>query len=90
MADLWFATTLQHSLVMTVAGQYSAFPDIGAAVLQMLARNSDIGMSAEDAKQVLSVMRELAPHADGAPTLKRLKTSGVHLATGLDPFPRKH
>ena len=80
-AELWFATTLQYSLAMTVAGQYAAFPDIGAAVLQMLARNSNIAMSAEDAKQVLSVMRELAPHLDVAPALKRLKASGMHLAT---------
>ena len=80
-AELWFATTLQHSLTMTVSGQYAAFPDIGAAVLQMLARKSDITMSAEDAKQVLSVMRELAPHADVAPALKRLKASGMRLAT---------
>ena len=80
-AELWFATTLQHSLAMTVAGQYAAFTDIGAAVLQMLARNSDIAMSAEDAKQVLSVMRELAPHTDVAPAVKRLKASGMRLAT---------
>lgn len=60
-AELWFATMLQHSLAMTVAGQYASFPDIGAAVLRMLARNSDIAMGQEDAKQVLSVMRELAP-----------------------------
>lgn len=29
-AELWFATTLQHSLAMTVAGQYAPFADIGA------------------------------------------------------------
>ncbi len=80
MSELWFATTLQHSLAMTVAGQYAAFLDIGAAVLQMLARNSDLAISVEDAKQVLSVMRELEPHPDVAPALKRLKASGLRLA----------
>ena len=80
-AELWFATTLQHSLTMTVAGHYAVFSDIGAAVLQMLARNSDIAMNAEDARQVLSVMRELPAHADVAPALKRLKASGMRLAT---------
>lgn len=79
-AQLWFATVLQHSLAMTVAGQYAAFPDIGAAVLRMLARNSDLTMSEADAKEVLSVMRELAPHPDVAPALKRLKASGLRLA----------
>ena len=65
---------------MTVAGQYAAFPDVGAAVLRMLARNSDLAMSEDDAKQVLSVMRELAPYPDVAPALKRLKASGLRLA----------
>ena len=80
-AELWFATVLQHSLAMTVAGQYAAFADIGAAVLRMLARNSDLAMSEADAKQVLSVMRELAPHPDVAPALTRLKASGLRLAS---------
>lgn len=80
-AELWFATVLQHSLAMTVAGQYAAFSDIGAAVLRMLARNSDLAMSEADTKQVLSVMRELAPHPDVAPALTRLKASGLRLAS---------
>lgn len=80
-AELWFATMLQHSLVMTVAGQYAAFPDIGAAVLRMLARNSDLTISEADAKEILSIMRELAPYPDVAPALKRLKASGLRLAT---------
>lgn len=79
-AELWFATMLQHSLAMTVAGQYAAFQDIGAAVLRMLARNGDMAMSEADAKEVLSVMRELTPHPDVAPALKRLKASGLRLA----------
>ena len=41
-AQLWFTTMLQYSLVMTVSQQHAAFPEIGAATLRMLARNSDI------------------------------------------------
>ncbi len=80
-AKLWFTTMLQYSLVMTVSDQYASFGDIGAAVLQMLARNRDIVLKAEDAKQVLSVIRTLPPHPDVPPALDRLKARGIRLAT---------
>ena len=80
-AKLWFTTMLQYSLVMTVSDQYASFGDIGAAVLQMLARNRDVVLKAEDAKQVLSVIRTLPPHPDVRPALDQLKTRGIRLAT---------
>lgn len=79
--ELWFATMLQYSLAMTVSGQYAAFPDIGAAVLQMMARNSDVALSEQDAKDALSVMRTLAPHPDVKPALERLSALGWRMAT---------
>ena len=79
-ANLWFTTMLQYTLVMTVSDQYASFGDIGAAVLQMLARNRDIALKADDAKQVLSVIRRLPPHPDVRPALDRLKTRGIRLA----------
>lgn len=80
-SELWFATMLQHSLAMTVSGQYAPFPDIGAAVLQMLARNSDVVLSQEDAQEVLSILRKLAPHPDVERGLERLKRHGLRMAT---------
>ena len=80
-ADLWFTTMLQHALVMTVSEQYVAFPDIGAATLQMLARNSDIALSSEDAKEALSIMLTLPPHADVKSALARLKGTDMRMAT---------
>lgn len=80
-AKLWFTTMLQYSLVMTVSDQYASFGDIGAAVLQMLARNRDVVLKAEDAKQVMSVIRTLPPHPDVRPALDRLKARGIRLAT---------
>ena len=79
--ELWFATMLQYSLAMTVSGQYAAFPEIGAAVLQMMARNSDVALSEQDAKEALSVMRTLAPHPDVNPALERLSALGWRMAT---------
>ena len=80
-AELWFATMLHYSLAMTVSGRYAPFPEIGAAALQMLARNSDISLSEEDAKETMALMRQLAPHPDVAPALERLKSGGWRMAT---------
>lgn len=78
---LWFATMLHYSLVMTVSGQFTGFPEIGTASLQMLARNSDIRLPADEARQMVGGMRTLAPHPDVAPALKRLKAAGFRMAT---------
>jgi len=79
--ELWFATMLHYSLAATVSGQYFAFPEIGAAVLQMLARNSDVTISQEDAKKTLSIMQSLPAHQDVEPGLRRLKAAGFRMAT---------
>ena len=78
--DLWFATMLQYSLATTVSGQYFAFPEIGAAALRMLARNSDVTISQEDAKKTLSIMKSLPAHKDVEPALRRLKAAGFRMA----------
>jgi len=80
-AKLWFTTMLQYSRVMTVSDEYASCGDSGAAVLQMRARNRDVVLKVEDAKQVLSVIRTLPPHPDVRPALDRLKTRGIRLAT---------
>ena len=80
-ATLWFTTMLQYSLVMTVSGQYAGFADIGAATLQMLARNSDIALDPAEAKKILAGMRTLPAHGDVAPALERLKQKGVRMVT---------
>lgn len=80
-ADLWFATMLQYSLATTVSGQYFAFPDIGAAVLRMLATRSDVAIGQDDAKQLLSAMKSLPAHRDVEPGLRRLRDAGFRMAT---------
>lgn len=79
--QLWFTTMLHYSLVMTVSGQYAGLPEIGTATLQMLARNSDITLSQQEAKQIVSGMRTLAPHREVTGALERLKKAGVRMAT---------
>ena len=79
-AALWFSNLLHHSLVMTVNGRYNDFAEIGAAVLQMLARNRDIALTDDDARETLAAMRSLPAHDDVRPALERLQASGYRLA----------
>lgn len=78
---LWFTTMLHYSLVMTTSGQYAALPDIGAATLQMLARNSEVVLDPGDAAELVGGMRSLPPHPDVVPALERLKKAGMRMAT---------
>lgn len=80
-ATLWFSMMLHHSLVMTVSDRHADLMDVGAAVLQMLARNRGIALGTGEARQVLSAMRSLPPHPDVLPALERLQRVGYRLAT---------
>ncbi len=79
-SKLWFAMMLQYALVMTVSEQHAPFPEIGAAVLKMLARKKGMALSDEDAKNALQTMLALPAHADVRPGLERLKEAGFRLA----------
>lgn len=80
-ARLWFSTMLHHSLVMTVAGQYAPFPEIGIATLTMLARNREVILHGDDAKKAISPLLALPAHPDVRPALDRLRQAGYRLAT---------
>lgn len=78
---LWFTTMLQYSLVMTVSGQYQALGEIGAATLQMMARNREVVLSEAAAKEALKPMLSLPAHPDVRQALEALKAAGFRMAT---------
>ena len=80
LAPLWFTTMLHHSLVTTLADRYSNFGDIGAACLRMMAKNHGVELDEEAAKQAVSPMLSLKPHADVLPGLERLRAAGYRMA----------
>jgi 2-haloacid dehalogenase len=81
LVTLWFTTMLQYSLVATVGDQYRDFGDIGAATLQMVARNNDISLSEEKAKAALKPIQSLPAHKDVPEALASLKQAGYRLVT---------
>jgi 2-haloacid dehalogenase len=81
LVPLWFTTMLQYSLVATVGDRYSNFGEIGAATLQMVARNNNIDLSEEKAKEALTPIQSLAPHKEVPAALARLEEAGFRLVT---------
>lgn len=81
LVALWFTTMLQYSLVGTVGDQYKDFGEIGVATLQMVARNYDISLSEDKAKETLKEIRSLPAHSEVPEALKRLKQEGYTLVT---------
>lgn len=81
LLPLWFTTMLQHSLVATVGDHYDDFGVIGAATLQMVARNAGIELTDETAKQAIAPIRSLPPHPDVKPALEQLKQAGFRMVT---------
>ncbi|WP_038030959.1 haloacid dehalogenase type II [Thermonema rossianum] len=82
LLDLWFSTMLHHSLVMSAAGQYAHFGQIGAAALQMVGAAKGIHISKEEGeKAILQALRSLPPHPDVSEGLIRLKEAGFTLVS---------
>lgn len=81
LVPLWFTTMLQYSLVATVGDQYKDFAAIGAATLQMVARNHNIALPEDKAKEALKPILSLPAHPDVPEALARLQHSGISLVT---------
>lgn len=79
-AVLWFSTMLHHSLVLSASGQYKPFTEVGAACLQMVARNQDIALDATDAARIVGSLRSMPVHLDVFAALDQLNKAGFRMA----------
>jgi 2-haloacid dehalogenase len=50
---LWFTTLLQYAMAMSLAGRHAPLPEIGAAVLRMLAEGKGIALTPAQAGAAL-------------------------------------
>ncbi|MCI4669822.1 MAG: haloacid dehalogenase type II [Bacteroidia bacterium] len=78
---LWFRMLLHYSLVETASGQFRPFGQIGAACLQMVAKNIGLELSSEQAMEAIKPILSLNPHPDVQSGLKRLKAAGYRMFT---------
>lgn len=76
----WFDQLIRTALLTTVAGPYVTFGEIGRRALDVLARRRGRALGDDEAKRILSRMRELPSHSDVRPALEMLKGRGFRLA----------
>jgi 2-haloacid dehalogenase len=77
LVPVWFAGLLRDGFALTALGGFTTFADVAAETLRGLDdRVDDVTVAA-----VLAAMRELAPHPDVQPALRRLHAAGVPTAT---------
>ena len=77
----WFGQMLRNSLVATVTKTYAPFDAQGVAALRLTAQRAGIDLSLEDSDAVMGEMKELPPHPDVVPALRRLQEAGLRMAT---------
>ena len=77
----WFAQLLLYSQSLTLAGIYAPFPQLGAGTLRMMGRARGIAVEEFDLNELRTRMRDLAPHSDVVPALRRLRDAGFRMVT---------
>ena len=75
----WFSEVLKLAFVSTTVGSYSDFGAIGRAALEILEKRYGKPCTDAQRKHMLSIMRELPPHADVPEGLEILKRDGFRL-----------
>lgn len=77
LLERWFDRLLRDGMALSLAGDYAAFPEVGAAALRTLARGEiDDGA----VKHVLSGFAELPAHPDVEPAMRLLADAGIGIA----------
>lgn len=81
---LWFTNLVMYSLVLTLAGRYAPFTDIGAAVLKMMADTQGIEIGDEDKRELKEKFSTMPPHPEVPAALRKLRAAGFRLFTLTD------
>ena len=76
----WFVEVLQHSMAMSLAGDYRRLDEIAAGVLEMEAAARRIQLDTAGVARVLAALRTLPPFKDVERTLQKLKQANFRLA----------
>jgi len=78
---LWFTNLVMYSLVLTLAGRYAPFTDIGAAVLKMMADTQGIEIGDEDKRELKEKFSTMPPYPEVPAALRKLRAAGFRLFT---------
>jgi 2-haloacid dehalogenase len=73
---LWFANLVMYSVVLTLAGSYVPFTDIGSAVMKMLADTRGIKIRDEDKRELTDKFSTMPAYPDVRVALSKLRAAG--------------
>lgn len=76
----WFGLVLRNAMALTITGNYQDFVAVGAASLEMVARQNGVTLSDAERTSVREAMGNLPPHADVRVNLERLHDAGFRMA----------
>lgn len=77
----WFAQLILYSEAFTLAGAYTAFGDLGGAVLEMVGTTRGRGVTAEDVLAVKQAISSMPCHPEVPGALRQLRDAGFRLFT---------
>jgi 2-haloacid dehalogenase len=78
---LWFANLVMYSLVLTLAGRYVPFTDIGSAVMNMMANAQGIKIRNADKRELKEKFSTMPPYREVPAALRKLRAAGFRLFT---------
>jgi 2-haloacid dehalogenase len=81
---LWFQTLIVYSEALTLASFYVPFTDIGAAVLEMVAKTRGVTVSADDKRELTDRFATMPAHPEVPAALELLRGAGFRLFTLTD------
>jgi 2-haloacid dehalogenase len=81
---LWFDNLIMYSEALTLANQYVAFTDIGAAALKMLADVRGIKITDADKAELTERFSTMPPYPEVPGALRSLREAGFRLFTLTD------
>ncbi len=84
----WFGQMLRNAWVATITRTYAPFDVQGVAALRSTAQHAGVELTEAAAIELVGAMRELPPHPDVVPSLRRLEEAGFRMATLTNSSPR--
>lgn len=77
----WFGQMLQSAFVATITDAYQDFGAVGGGALRMIAAKRGVSLTPDDINEVRATMRQLPAYPEVRPSLERLQSAGLRLAT---------
>jgi 2-haloacid dehalogenase len=87
ISQQWFSLLLHSSLVTTLTSIHIDFGSLAGAALDLVAARQGISLAKDDRSVILTTLQHLPPHPDVGPSLERLHSAGLRLATLTNSSP---